>query len=149
MEEFRRLEKSDLHEIITVAKQSYDDISLKKYVLDDIICSFDKTQRYKVELYGYFRNDKLIHFCGIGKSLGIGSAYELRLSTTLPEFRSLGYATKSLDMRLAIIEARERDYKTLIQVTTRKTEPYKNHGFVETGYVSRSGFIYLAKIIGM
>ena len=147
MEEFRRLEKSDLHEIIMVAKSSYDSISLDTYVLDDILCSFDKNQRYKLELYGFFRNDKLVHFCGIGKSLGIGATYELRLATTLTEFRSMGYAARSLERRLAIIESRERDYRALIQVATKKTTPYIKHGFKKSEYISRKGFVYLTKII--
>lgn len=147
MEEFRKLDKSDLHEIIMVAKSSYDVISLETYVLEDILCSFDKNQRYKLELYGFFRNDKLVHFCGIGKSPGIGATYELRLATTLPEFRNMGYAARSLDRRLAIIESRERNYKSLIQVATKNVKPYVEHGFKETEYISRKDFVYLTKII--
>lgn len=146
MEEFRKLEKSDLYDIISVAKASYDCVSFESYVLPDIISVFDKNQRYKITLYGFFRGGKLIHFCGFGKVLGIGNTYELRLSTTLPEFRKMGYATRSLDNRLAILSSIDRDYPVMIQVSTKNTKPYLEHGFIESKYVTKNGFIYMYRM---
>jgi hypothetical protein len=148
MEEFRKLEKSDLHDIICVAKASYDIVSYESYVLPDIISCFDSNQIYKINLYGYFRAGKLVHFAGYAKSLSIGSSYELRLATTLPEFRRMGYLKKSLDRRLGIIEELVRDGSGIIQVTSKNPKLYLEHGFIESGYVTRKGFIYLYKILG-
>ena len=149
METFRKLTKSDLHDIISVAKESYDCVSFETYVLPDIISVFDKNQRYKITLYGFFRGEKLVHFCGFGKVLGIGNTYELRLSTTLPEFRKMGYATRGLDKRLAILCEIDRDFPLMIQVSTKKTKQYLEQGFIETKYVTKNGFIYMYRLFNI
>lgn len=144
---FRKLEKSDLHEIISVAKSSYDIVSFEKYVLEDILSAFDKNQRYKIELYGYFSNGKLVHFGGFVKNIGISYSYTLRLATTLPEFRGMGYNTRSLDKRMAIICERHPNDPIIIQVATKKTKAYDKHGFVKSGHESIGGYIHLYKLI--
>lgn len=147
MTEFRKLKKEDLYEIISVAKQSHGSTELENYVLPDILSAFDKNQIYKIELYGLFCNGKLVNFSGLAKQPGIGGSYELRLSTTLPEFRNMGYGNKAIDNRIAVISARERNYKCMIQVTSKRPEMYEKFGFIKTGYTSRLGFVHLIKEI--
>lgn len=147
MEEFRKLYKEDLYEIISVAKQSYDKSTLSNYVLDDIISSFDDNQRYKVELYGFFQNNKLIHFGGFGKTVGIGYCYELRLATTLPEFRGMGYNTRSHERRMAAIASKHRDEPVMVQVATKRPDVYIKHGFKESGHNTLYEYVHLFKLI--
>ena len=147
MEVFRRLLKSDLHEIITVAKQSYDNPMFRSYVLDDVMASFDKNQRYKIELYGFFFNNKLVHFCGFAKSVGIGFAYELRLTTTLPHFRGMGYNSRSHERLMATIASRHRDEPIVVQIATKRPDIYIKQGFKETGHVSMYNFTHLLKLL--
>ena len=148
MEEFRRLNKSDLHSIIEVAKVSYERRFFEDYVIKDIIAAFDNNQRYNIELYGFFRGGKLVHFGGFAKSLSIGNTYELRLATTLPEFRGMGYADRSFERRMAILCTKHRDEKMLIQVSTQNERRYLKYGFEDSGYETIHGFKYLFKIIG-
>jgi len=145
MEEFRKLKKEDLYQIMNVAMKSYSRMDVENYVMDDILSSFDNNQRYKIELYGFFRNGILVHFSCLAKQLGIGGSYELRLGTTLPEFRRMGYCRRSIERRIAIIAERERNYKCLIQVTTRLPELFEEFEFKRTGYESRTGFIHMIK----
>ena len=147
MEEFRRLTKEDLHEILSVVKESHDYISINSFITNDIINSFNNNQIYKLELYGFFRGGKLVNFSGIANQPGIGGSYEFRLCTTLPEFREMGYGLRAIERRIAIISTRERDYKAMIQVSSKNPKLFKNFGFKETGYVSRLGYIHLIKEI--
>lgn len=144
---FRKLVKSDLHDIISVAKKSYSTESFETYVLPDILSCFDDEQRYSITLFGFFKGDTLVHFGGYAKSLGIGNCYELRLATTLPEFRKMGYARASLENRMEIISALVGDNKALIQLATQIPHFYEPYKFIKTDYVSKKGFIYMYKIL--
>jgi hypothetical protein len=146
MEEFKKLYKTHLYEIIEVAKASYERRFFEDYVIKDIIAAFDDNQRYKIELYGFFRHGKLVHFAGFAESLSVGNAYEMRLSTTLPEFRNMGYAMRGLEKRLAILTERHRNEKIMIQLSTRHPHRYKQFGFKSTGYKTIQSFEYMYKL---
>lgn len=146
MEEFKKLNKTHLHEIIELAKASYEKRFFEDYVIKDIIATFDDNQRYNIELYGFFRHGKLVYIGGFAKSLSVGNTYELRLSTTLPEFRNMGYALRGLEKRLAILMERHRDEKIMIQLSTKHPHRYEQFGFKSTGYKTNQSFEYMYKL---
>jgi predicted GNAT family N-acyltransferase len=147
MEEFRKLDKTDLYDIIQVAKLSYSKASLDKYVMDDILACFDDNQRNKVELFGIFRNDKLVSFSGFNKSRGIGNTYMFRLATTLPEFRRMGYLKLSFEKRLEMVKDLIGEDSGMIQLSTQIPHFYDEYGFIDSGFKTKGGFHYLYKVI--
>jgi len=145
--EFRQLVKSDLEEIVSVAKKSYSKASFESYVLVDILACFDNNQRYLIKLYGFFKDGKLVHFSGFAKVLGIGNCYELRLTSTLPEARRMGYTRASLERSIQIIKELVGDEKALIQLATQIPHFYEPYGFIMTSYKTKNDFTYLYKIL--
>lgn len=79
----------------------------------------------------YEIDDKIVSYGGIGVSMFMDEVFELRLGSTLLEYRKNGIMTKLVEYRINEIENKLNGRKGVIQVSTQHYNIYSKYKFTE------------------